>query len=197
MKTYKSLYDYLCSIGNLTLAWRKARKDKTLTIAVMEFEKDLIKNLLELHYELKNKTYKPRPLTTFILRDPKTRVISKSDFRDRVVHHALVRVISPFLEKKFIYDSCANQINKGTLFALNRFEKYWRKVTKNHTCGAFCLKADIKHYFQTINHKILIEILSKNIKDKDIIWLINQILENVSGRIRGGGERNGECLSAI
>ena len=84
MKTYKNLYNEIISFGNLFLAWRKARKGKTKKDYVVEFEKNLIKNLLDLHNELKNQTYKPKPLQNFILRDPKTRKISKSDFRDRI-----------------------------------------------------------------------------------------------------------------
>lgn len=178
MKTRKNLYPYLCSMGNLTLAWRNARKEKTGKLDVIEFEKDLERNLLNLHCELKNKTYKPMPLKTFILKDPKTRKISKSDFRDRVVHHALILVIGKIFEKSFIYDSCANQIGKGNLFALKRFDIFKRKVTNNITNGAFCLKADIKHYFQEVNHNILIEIISKKIKDKNVMWLIRRILNN-------------------
>ena len=104
MKTYDNLYEYLYSMGNLTIAWRNAKKGKTLNDNIIGFERNLEKNLLALHYELKNKTYKPKPLTTFVLRDPKTRVISKSAFRDRVVHHALINVIGMIFEKAFIYD---------------------------------------------------------------------------------------------
>jgi len=181
-------YEHLCSLGNLTLAWRKARENKTLNEDIADFEKDLEKNLIDLHYELKNKTYKPRPLTTFVLRDPKTRVISKSDFRDRVVHHALILIIGNMFEKQFIYDSCANQINKGSTFALDRFNRFSRKVTNNFNQNAFCLKADIRHYFEEVDHEILINILSRKIKDTNVLWLIKQILGNriVSA---GGGER--------
>jgi len=87
---------------NLILAWKKARKGKTKKDYVLEFEKNLGDNLRALHYELKNQIYKSKPLKTFILRDPKTRKISKSDFRDRIVHHALVRVIEPIFERIFI-----------------------------------------------------------------------------------------------
>lgn len=163
---------------NLTLAWRKARKGKTKKKDIIEFEKRLIENLLELHHELKNKTYRPVPLATFILRDPKTRVISKSDFRDRIVHHAVILTMGNLLEKHFIYDSCANQIGKGALFALSRFDKYYKKITRNFTRNVFCLKADIKHYFKEVDHEILIGIIKRNITDDDIIWLIQQILNN-------------------
>ncbi len=178
MKTYNNLYSELISLGNLTLAWRKARKGKTGREEIIEFEENLEKNLLGLHYELKNQTYKPIPLKTFILRDPKTRVISKSDFRDRVVHHALIRVIGPIFEKQFIYDSCAGQKGKGTLFAVKRFDKFSRKVTNNFTTCGFCWKADIKHYFQSINHEKLMEIIGRRIKDDRVLWLFWQILKN-------------------
>ena len=171
-------YEYLYSMGNLTLAWRKARKNKTLNTDILNFEKDLEKNLIKLHYELKNKTYKPKNLKTFVLRDPKTRVISKSDFRDRIVHHALILVIGKDFQKQFIYDSCANQIGKGGTFALRRFDTFLRKVTNNFKKNAFCLKADVRHYFEKVDHEILMKILARRIKDNDILWLTRQILNN-------------------
>nr|AQS34150.1 hypothetical protein [uncultured archaeon] len=178
MKTYDNLYEQIYSLSNLILAWHKARKEKTTKEDVIEFEKDLKKNLLKLQYELKEMTYCPKELVTFVLRDPKTRVISKSDFRDRVIHHALINVIGEIFEKSFIYDSCANQIGKGTLLAVKRFDKFARKVTNNFTNCGFCLKSDIKHYFQSIGHDKLIEIIGRKIKDEKVIWLITRILKN-------------------
>jgi len=163
---------------NLILAWRKARKGKTKKNYVIEFEKDLERNLSDLSFELKSLTYKPKELVNFILRDPKTRKISKSDFRDRIVHHAIILVIGYIFEKGFIYDSCANQIGKGNLFALNRLNRYMRKVTNNFTNLAFCLKCDIKHYFEEVDHEIIISILRRKIKDENVIWLIRLVLYN-------------------
>ena len=183
-KTYKNLYSQIYDRDNLVFALLKARKGKTKKDYILEFEANLINNLLKLQKELKDKIYKPKPLVTFILRDPKTRVISKSDFRDRIVHHALVRIIEPIFDKTFIYDSCANRIGKGNLFALKRFELFKRKVTKNNNKIAFCLKSDIKHYFQEVNHSILISIISRKIEDKKIIGLIKKILSNTCS----GGE---------
>ena len=118
------------------------------------------------------------PLKTFILRDPKTRKISKSDFRDRVIHHALINIIEPIFDKTFIYDSCANRKGKGTSFAVKRFEEFQRKVTKNYSSYGYCLKADIKHYFPEVNHDILISIIKRRIKDEKFIWLIKKIIKN-------------------
>lgn|SRR3989338_11184046 len=178
MKTYNNLYHYLCSMGNLMLAWRKAKENKSCSEDVMEFGKNIELNLLTLHNELLTKNYKPLPLTTFVLRDPKTRVISKSNFRDRVVHHALMNVIRPLFEKQFIYDSCANQLRKGTLFAIHRFHTFLRKVSHPVHQRGFCLKADILHYFPEIDHKILRSILKRKIADNDVLWLIDEILKN-------------------
>lgn len=181
------LYEDICSINNLANAWRKVRKGKTKKLYVIEFEKDLRENLLQLKKELLDQTYYPKPLKTFILRDPKTRKISKSDFRDRIVHHALVQIIEPIFDKVFIYDSCANRKGKGNLFALRRFELFKRKVTNNLKSEAFCLKADIKHYFQEVNHEILLKIIKRKISDEKVIWLIKQILNNTPNSFRGGG----------
>jgi len=173
-----NIYLEIYNVCNLLLAWRKARKHKTRKNYVIKFEQDIWKNLLKLSEELKNQIYKPKLLVTFILRDPKTRKISKSDFRDRIVYHALIRIIEPIFDETFIYDSCANRIGKGNLFALDRFELFKRKVTNNLKTEAFCLKADIKHYFQEVTHKILLDVIKRKITDEKVIWLIKQILNN-------------------
>ena len=134
------------------------------------------------------------PLKTFILRDPKTRKISKSAFRDRIIHHALVRFLEPIFDKTFIYDSCANRKGRGNLFALERFELFKRKVTNNLKSEAFCLKVDIKHYFEEVDHEILLRILKRKINDEKTINLIMKILNNNTQTISvGGGERMLEC----
>ncbi|MEK6885334.1 MAG: reverse transcriptase/maturase family protein [Nanoarchaeota archaeon] len=180
------LYSQIISVRNLILAWKKARKHKTKKDYVKEFEKDTLGNLLKLQRELIEQTYFPKSLVTFILRDPKTRKISKSAFRDRIVHHAIVNIIEPLFDKGFIYDSCANRIEKGNLFALNRFDEFKRKVSKNNIHKCFVLKADIKHYFQEVNHEVLINILKRKIKDENVLDLINKILINGQEEINRG-----------
>lgn len=172
MKRYGNLFEQVYSLDNLEIAFKKARKGKTKRRYVIDFEASLRYNLCQLHRELKSQTYQTKPLKTFILRDPKTRKISKSDFRDRVVHHALCNVIEPIFEKYFIYDSYANRKGKGTLSALQRFDKFKRKIGPK----GFILKADVKHYFDEVDHKILVSVIEKRIKDKQVLWLIQKIL---------------------
>lgn len=187
MKTYNNLYNQIISFENLILAWKKAREGKTKKFYVIDFEKEIFYQLMALHYELKFQTYNPKQLVTFILRDPKTRKISKSHFRDRIVHHAICNILEPIFDKTFISDSCANRKGKGTLYAIKRFDKFLRKVSRNgkikgrfskNQIKGYCFKADIKHYFQEINHDILIRIIEKKIADKKVINLIKKIVAN-------------------
>ena len=196
MKSHNNLYSKIVSYNNLFLAYENARENKTKKDYVIEFEKNLTNNIKLLRTELLLHSYQPKPLKTFILRDPKTRKISKSEFRDRVIHHALVKIVEPIFDKTFIYDSCANRKGKGNLFALKRFDEFKRKVSRNGLISknkfnnnnfikGYCLKADIKHYFQEVNHSILLNIIKRKINDNKVIWLINKILKNLS--VEGGG----------
>ena len=205
MKTYTKLYDKICSRDNLHLAFLKARKRKSRRKDVREFEENLDKNLQRLNQELITETYRPQRLTTFILHDPKTRKISKSDFRDRVVHHALCNLIEPIFEKRFIFDSYANRKGKGTSAALRRVHQFKRKVSKNGTkvdkkfnnnyVRGYVLKADIQHYFDTVNHQILSGILSKKIRDQKVMHLIGIILANYKTSQLGKGMPLGNLTS--
>ena len=191
----RDLWIELCSYKNLEIAFKKARKYKTLKSYVLEFEKNLEEKLLLLRSELLLHSYKPKPLQTFIVRDPKTRKISKSDFRDRVVHHALCNIIEPTFEEYFIYDSYANRKGKGALKALQRFDYFKRKVSKNDTKNCFVLKCDIKHYFKTVDHKILLNTVKIKVQDKNIIWFIKKILQNYNNREKNKGMPLGNLTS--
>jgi retron-type reverse transcriptase len=188
MKTYDNLWPRLCSWQNLQLAYENASKHKTNNPAVRTFAEHHDYELSLLRHELRTKTYRPRPLKTFILRDPKTRVICKSSVRDRVVHHALVNILHPIFEPRFIHDSYASRKGKGTLAAINRFDDFARKVTRNGmlTRGArtnndvvgYALKCDVKHYFDTVDHTVLQAIIGKRIHDPDVRWLVQTIIDH-------------------
>ena len=178
MKTTSNLYKDIYSNDNLYRAYKNSRKRKTKKNYIKVFEKNLGTELKRLQYELETFTYKPKRLQTFIVRDPKTRKISKSNFRDRVVHHALINIIEPIFDKSFIHDSYANRKGKGSLGAIKRFDYFKSKVSKNNKRICYILKADIKHYFKEVDHKILIK---RKIKDEKAIWLIKLILSNYEG----------------
>ncbi|KKM98854.1 hypothetical protein LCGC14_1153720 [marine sediment metagenome] len=197
MKTYNKLYEKLCSKENLISAFKKARKGKRRKNYVINFESNLDKNINILQKQLKDKKYYPSRLSKFVIRDPKTRTIHSSIFRDRIVHHAIINIIQPIFEKIFIHDSFASRKNKGTHIAVKRFEYFVRKVSSNgkkinspytnNSIKGYVFKADIKHYFDTIDHNILINILRKKIKDKELIKLIIIVLYNFESQVKGKG----------
>lgn len=189
MKRYGNLFGELCSWKNLEEAWKKARKGKTQRPDVQEFSKNWENNLHQLQIELLLHAYRPRPMVQFIVRDPKTRKISKSDFRDRVVHHALCNIIEPIFESIFIHDSFANRKGKGILAALQRFEHFKRKILQAHG-KVYVLKADIRKYFDEVDHLVLLTIIKKKIKDSKILRVICLILNNHKGVVKGKGSAN-------
>ena len=188
MTFHENLYGELCFYENLLEAFKKAAKGKSSKWYVMEFRKDLKNNLLQLQGELIHATYQPQPMKTFVICDPKTRVISASAFRDRVVHHALCNIIEPIFEKSFIYDSYANRKGKGTHAAIRRFDHFKRKASQNgkllpgakdnNMVRGYVLKCDIKHYFDSVDHEVMMSAIRKKIKDEKILQLISKILGN-------------------
>ena len=120
-KTYKDLYERVCAFSNLYFAHRRARRGgKRRLPHVAEFEHNLGENLLALEEELWTRRYRPGPYRSFIVVERKERKISAAPYRDRVVHHALMRVIGPIFEARMIHDSYANRKGKGTHAALDR-----------------------------------------------------------------------------
>ncbi len=205
MKAYKNLFGKISSIENLRLAFKKAKRGKASKWYVKKFEYNLQNELQKLKTELENQTYKPKPLARFVVRDPKTRVIFASAFKDRVVHHAICNIIEPIFEKVFICDTYANRKNRGVHAALKRFDQFKRKVSQNgrlvknakdnNMVVGYVLKGDIKHYFQTIDHEVLLKIIRKKISDEKVLSLIRTILENYDQKIPGKGVPLGNLTS--
>ena len=205
MKTYKHLYKNVYSLENLKSAYKKAREGKSGQIYVIEFENNLEQNLNKLKQELEALTYKPRLLKRFIIRDPKTRTIHASAFRDRIVYHPLVNILEPIFDKTFIYDSYASRKDKGTHKAVLRFDQFKRKISNNgkliknavdnNQVIGYILKADIKHYFDTVDHEILSNIITRKIKDNNIVCLIKEILNNFDSEVKGKGMPLGNLTS--
>jgi RNA-directed DNA polymerase len=167
-------FDRLCSLDNLSLAYRSASKGKRGHASVAAFEYHLEDNLYWLREELLSKTYHPGSYTSFYIHEPKRRLISAAPFRDRVVHHALCNLIEPVFERSFIFDSYANRIGKGTHRALARAQAFSRKFP-------YVLQCDIRQYFPSIDHQILRLILALKIQDENILWLMDQILASGVG----------------
>ncbi len=171
------MYDELCSWDNLLLAYRRAAKGKRGHANVAAFEYRLEDNLLELEAELCSHTYRPGRYTSFHIHEPKRRLISAAPFRDRVVHHALFNVIEPMFERSFVADSYANRVGKGTHRALDKVQYLARH-------NPYVLQCDVRQFFPSIDHAVLLDILSRKIGDHEVMWLVRQILESGLGVLR-------------
>lgn len=183
MKTYNHLYEEIVSFENLLAAYKGFRKGKRFKEDILKFDYNYEAELFKLQEELMDYTYVPLPPQRFFIYEPKKREIVAACVRDRVVHHALCRVIEPIFDKRLIYDTYACRIGKGTLAAINRFERFKRKLLAHYSeREIYILKADIRKYFQNINHDILLGLIGKRIADKEVIWLIKRILVNHQGK---------------
>lgn len=174
MKTYKHLYPQVYDFENLYLAYRKARKGKRGRTQPAQFERVQEEQLIALQNELQTFTYTPGKYHNFFVHDPKKRLISAAPFRDRVVHHALYRVIEPIWEARFIHDTYANRVGKGTHSALDRAQAYARKYQ-------YVLQCDVRQFFPSIDHALLRAELSRLIHDENILWLCDKILKSGEG----------------
>ena len=172
-------------------AGQKTKKD------VILFQLRLADNLANLYHSLANYTYKHGLYSAFTVSDPKLRNIHKAAVRDRVLHHLIHKELYPYFDKKFIYDSYSCRKNKGTLRAINRFKYFAGRVSKNNSRMCYVLKCDIKKFFASINHKILIKILKRHIEDTDIIWLIDEIISSFYSTRPGVGLPLGNLTSQL
>lgn len=166
------------------MSWKEFRKEKRKKADVQEFERNLEDNLFSLHLELKNKTYQHSDYTSFYITDPKSRHIHKACVKDRIVHHAIYRVLYPMFDPIFVDDSYSCRNKKGTHKAVKRLEKFSRIVSHNYNKSCWALKCDIKKYFASVNHQILFGLIKNKIQDKDVLWLIFEIISSFTTRER-------------
>jgi len=171
-------YKEIFSFANLFSAWQEFKKRKSKKQDVAEFASDLVHNLSLLENDSLSFNYKHGGYVHFKISDPKPRDIHKASVRDRVVHHAICRALYPYFNSKFTHDSYSCRVNKGTYKAINRFRQMFRKVSKNNTRTCWVLKCDIKKFFANIDHQILKEILAREIYDRDVLWLLEQVINS-------------------
>ena len=168
----------IISLENLFVAWREFVRGKRKRRDVQEFSLRLADNIIVLHSDLNNLTYKHGGYQAFNISDPKPRNIHKASVRDRLLHHAIYRKLYPFFDKVFIADSYSCRLDKGTHKAINKFREFTCKVSKNNTRTCWILKCDIRKFFANIDHEILLSILKEYIPDRNVIWLLEKVIKS-------------------
>jgi len=169
------MFDRIISFNNLLSAYYKARRHKRFQKPLQIFEFNLEKNLINLQAGLITNQYRPKKYHRFITFEPKKRQISAPAFIDRILHHAIITVIEPIFEKVFINHSFACRKGKGTHFGMLQVSQAYHQTHQYHP-RFYCLKCDIKSYFASINHQILLRLLSKHIPCPKTIKLLTTII---------------------
>jgi RNA-directed DNA polymerase len=198
-------FDDIISLDNLLLAWQEFVRGKRNKKDVQLFQLQLMDNIIALHYDLATENYQHGGYHAFKISDPKPRDIHKASVRDRLVHHAIYRILYPFFDRTFIADSYSCRLGKGTHKALIRFRKFAYTVSKNNTRTCWILKGDIRKFFANIDHDILKGILAEYILDQKILRLLNEIIDsfnnvgdNLDSRLReNDGEKKGLPLGNL
>ena len=176
-KSYCNLWPQIVSWDNLFAAYHKCRRGKRYEPEAARFDFDWERQLLVLQQELLTGTYQPAAYRNFYIHEPKRRKISAAPFRDRVVHHSLVRVLEPIYERRFIFDSYACRIGKGTHAAIDRAQGYLRR-------HKFLLKTDIVKFFPNVDHEVHRRIIAKSVRDDRTMALVDLILASGEGVLR-------------
>jgi hypothetical protein len=170
MKSYGNLFDKVIDFENLWRAFRRARKGKRARPDVAAFEYRLESELCALRDEMAAGTYRPSGYRHFRIVEPKPRIVSAAPFRDRVVHHALCQVIEPIFEARFISDSYACRVGKGTHRAILRCQDFQRRF-------AYRMQCDIVRFFPSIDHAILTGAIARRVRDPRVMGLVGAILD--------------------
>jgi hypothetical protein len=172
-RTFRNLWRRLVSWDNLLTAYAKCQRGKRSRPEAATFDFAWEEHLLALQADLEQGTYQPGPYHNFYVHIPKRRKISAAPFRDRVVHHAVVRVLEPLYEPRFLHDSYACRRYKGTHRAIHRAQHYMRR-------HAFYLKTDLVKFFPNVDHGVLLDLVGSRIRDQRLMDLVRIIV--ASGR---------------
>ena len=175
MRRHGDLFRHIASQGNLIAAYHLARRGKSRLPAVRAFRKNAGERLRAIRESLLHKTFTTAKYHAKTVFEPKKRTIYVLPFApDRIVQHALMRVVAPLWQAMFIPDSYACIAGKGLHPGSARTMEFVRR-------NRYCLKCDIHKFYQSVNHDILYSIIRKKIKCKDTLWLIENIIYSYPG----------------
>lgn len=177
-------FEKVIDFENMYKAYHKAKRGKGFKKSSARFNVMALDGINKLIEQLKNKTYKISPYNEFKVYEPKERIIQTTSFKDKVVQHSLCdNVILPRLQNIFIYDNCAGQKGKGTLFGLDRLADQMKEFYKRNGLSGYILKCDISKFFYNISHEPLKDMVEYWFGyDRDVCWLINLFIDSTDGK---------------
>ncbi len=178
MKRIGNLYTQICSIENLRLADSIARKGKAKQPGIIAHDKEREDNIERLHKSLMNKTYRTSEYTTFTIHEPKERLIFRLPYYpDRITHHAVMNVLEPLFVSTFTADTYSCIKGRGIHGAVRAV----KMALRDKQGTAYCLKLDVRKFYPNVDHNVLKELLRRKIKDQDLLWLLDEIIDSTDG----------------
>ncbi|GAB3511796.1 reverse transcriptase domain-containing protein [Emticicia fontis] len=178
MKRIGNLYPAIYDISNLYKADRLAQRGKSKQYGVIVHNRNQDENINALHQMLIDKTYKTSPYTVFKVYEPKERDVYRLPyFPDRILHYAVMNILEPIFMGVFTNDSYSCVKGKGIHAALRGV----RKALEDKANTVYCLKFDITKFYPSIDHDILKALLRRKFKDKDLLWLLDEIINSAPG----------------
>jgi RNA-directed DNA polymerase len=187
MKRHKHLFDQVASLENLLAASRAALREKKMKPAAARYLAVMEKEVFGLHEELHTGNYRHGPYHYFTIHEPKARLVAAARFRDRVLHHALVRVLEPLFEPRFIEDSFACRPGKGTHAGMRRAAEFARRFP-------YALKCDVRKYFPSIHQATLSGQVKRVIGDSRVIGIVDEVLRSHADTVQRVWPTDGELF---
>lgn len=179
MKRKGYLFDKICSIKNLKIAEKKARRGKTNSHGVLLFDKNAENNLINSHHTLLNGEYKTSEYTIFTINEGKERQIYRLPYYpDRICHHSIMNVLERIFVKSFTKNTYSCIRKRGIHKCLSDLKK--ALLDKGNTI--YCLKLDITKFYPSIDNDILKKLLRTKFKDLRLLKLLNEIIESSQGQ---------------
>jgi len=172
------IFDHITSLENLFRAWREFKKNKSKKPDVITFSLNLENNIFKLRDELVSGNWVCGGYKKFSIKDPKPRTIHKATVRDRVLYQAIYRILYPIFDKTFIFDSYSSRVGKGTHAGIKRLNAPLRKLSRNYTKPVYALKCDIKKFFDSIDHHILLMLIKQKIDCPETMELLEKIIDS-------------------
>lgn len=174
--------DSMCfGLESLYKSWFQYRKGKKPNIEIDIFQYGLENELFGLYKDLNNNTYKHSGYRKFIVTDNKTREISVASVRDRVVHRLIYDYLTEIFDKTFIFDAWSCRKGKGLTGCINRAQGFIGKYS-----NGFVWRADIRKFFNNVDHSVLFEILKRKIRDEKTLSLLKEIIDSFEAKLKRG-----------
>ena len=149
--------DYSFTYDEVFTAFDDCLKHKKSTIGAKEFCVDKVTNLFKLTDEINSYTYEIGVSKAFIITDPKVREVFAADFRDRIVHHLVIRELEPYFESYFIANTFSCLKGRGTLHGVQKLSSILGEESKHYTKPYYIAKLDYQSFFMTIDKQLLCE----------------------------------------